>query len=221
MPYPRKRNAIRKFKKGRKPASKAWYQKRYSVGQLAAKAYKAAKYVASVVNVERKFFDVTNTGLSPSTVGSVYPLSQIGVGDTFNTREGNSIKALNEYIQLSAQLNTAAEATFLRCILFMDNENNGSTPAVADVLESVGYLSPINHVNGTRFTILRDCRIILTKTGNAKEYKIYKKLGSHIKWSGSNGTDTKEGHLYLLLLSDQATDTPSVNFLARMRFIDN
>lgn len=215
MPY---KKTVRRKRYGKK---KAWYSKKYSALQIAKQAWKAAKYVKSLVNVEYKYFDVLNTSLSPSTTGAIYPLTQIADGDTYNTRDGNSIKAVSIFQRMSYQLNSSSDATFLRYILFMDNENQGSTPALTDVLESLGYLSPLNHVNGTRFTVIRDKVLVLDKTFNAKQMKVFVKCNNHIKWSGTNATDMKEGHIFMLLLSDEATNFPIVNVLSRLRFIDN
>lgn len=224
MPYSRRRkNAVKKSK----PKSGSYMSKArsavnagFSVASLASKAWAGVKMLKGLINVEKKFFDTSNSA-SISNSGIIYPLSQIAVGDTYNTREGNSIKAVSDLIRLSANLNTSAEATYLRLLIFLDTENQGSNPGVTDVLESANYLSPLNHVNGARFTVLKDRMLVLDKTINARMFHEFMKCAFHVRWSGSNGTDTKENHMYLLLITDQATNTPVVSWNNRLRFIDN
>lgn len=214
---------VRRYKKNNKNPRKSvsWYNRRYSTLDLAKKAWSATKYIKSLINVETKFFDVTQTGLSISSSGSIYPLSQIAGGSAYNQRDGNSVKAVSNLCRLSAVLNSPAESVFIRCIIFTDAEQRASTPAVSDVLESVGYLSPINHINGSRFQVVSDTLLVLKKDMNAISKKYFRKLNSHIKFSSATSTDTKEGNFYMLLLSDQATNVPTVNFLNRLRYVDN
>lgn len=217
MPYRRKYGYKRRYKK-----KSNWYSKAKSGLSMAAKAWAMAKYVKSLVNVERKFYDVTFMNEAPPTTGLIYPLTQIAQGDTYATRDGNSVKAVSLFIRLTAVLNSSADQTFMRLCIFKDNENNGTTPAVADLLESASnYISPLLHTNGTRFSVIKDHTINLTKEINAKQYKSFIRIPHHIKFSGSAGTDTKEGNIYLLLMSDQATNLPVVDFTTRLRFIDN
>lgn len=201
--------------------STPWWRKKYSAFSLAKKAWSAAKYVKSLVNVEKKYFDKTDVNINPTASGTVLPYSQIAQGDAYNQRDGNSVKANSLLMRCSTTLNTSAESTFVRCILFIDNEQNASTPTVANVLESVGYLSPLNHVNGSRFAVLKDKTVTLKKDMNAVCFKWYLKLRHHIKFSSGTATDTREGNIYLLLISSEVTNVPDFDVLSRLRFIDN
>lgn len=212
--YRRRKRVVR-----RKPG---WASYARSGISLAAKAFALAKYLKSIVNVERKFFDVAQTNQAIGTTAVIYPLTQIAQGDAYNNREGNSVKAKSLFYRQTTVLNTSAEQTFVRVVIFKDMEQNGTSPTAAQLLESSGnYISPLNHVNGTRFKILRDHIVNVTKTLNAKQYETYIRLSNHIKFSDSASTDTKEGNIYLLLLSDQATNTPTIDFNSRLRYVDN
>lgn len=183
--------------------------------------WKAIKDVKELINVERKFFDVSQSGLAPGTAGAVYPLSQIAQGDAYNNREGNSCKVISELLRMEFALNTANEYDFMRCILFIDNENSNATPAVTDVLESANTNSSLNHVNGKRFSIIRDAKIALKKDMNATQYKTFSKLKNHLKWSSGTATDTREGHIYLLVIGAQNVNPSNFSYNNRIRFVDN
>lgn len=212
----------KKSKKGSKKSSPGFFSKKYSIGEMAAGAWKGVKFLKDLVNVEHKYFDVMQSNQAIGTTAVIYPLSQIAAGDAYNQRDGNSIKLESILLRLTAVLNTSAEQTFIRAILFFDDEQRGTTPTASEVLESSGdYLSPINHLNGLRFRVCRDKIINLRKTDNAQLVKMWCEPKRHIRYSSGTNTDTKEGNVYLLLLSDQATNTPLVDFDSRLRFIDN
>lgn len=205
----------------RKRSKYSWNSVAGNAKWAAQRALKGFNYLKSLINVEKKFLDVTNNNQAIGSSPVVYPLTQMATGDDYKTRDGNSIKASSILIRLSAVLDTSAEQTFVRMLLVRDMEQNTSTPAGSDILESNDYLSPISHVNGKRFYVMCDKYLNLTKTGNSKMIKCYKKLYHHIRFSSSSSTDTREGNLYLLLISDQAVNTPTIDFTSRLRYIDN
>lgn len=185
-------------------------------------ALKGVRYLKSLINVERKYLDYNQVNQTIGTTPTIYPLSQVGGGDAYNQRDGNSIKAASLLYRMSAVLNPAVEQSFVRAIIFIDHEQRASDPTAAEVLEqSTNYLSAINHLNGTRFTVLRDLYLNLRKDMNASMVTKFLRLGHHIKFSSTTSTDTKEGNIYLLLISDTNVNAPTIDFNSRLRFIDN
>lgn len=203
-------------------AGKFGYSGISSAGSAAFAALKGVQYLKSIVNVERKFLDYNQVNQVIGTSATVYPLTQVAGGDAYNQRDGNSIKAASLLLRITAVLNLPSEQSFVRCILLIDNEQRASNPTSTEVLENpTDYLSPINHINGSRFTVLRDFFLNLRKDMNALISKKYIKLGHHIKYSSTTSTDTKEGNIYLLLISDTSMNAPTIDFDSRLRFIDN
>lgn len=187
-----------------------------------ASLWSAVRGLQKMWNTEVKFFDVNQVNQSIGTTGAVYSLSQIPGGDAYNQRDGNSCRLKSQLFRLSAVLNSSADQTFVRFILFKDNEARNASPAAADLLETGNdYLSPLNHVNGKRFTVIRDKVLNLRKDMNSAVSKEYIKCSHHLKFSSATSTDVREGAMYVLLISDQVTNTPTVDFNNRLRFIDN
>ena len=76
----------------RKRRRQSTFQKVRNVASTAYKAYRVAKWVKSLVNVEKKFLDST-LDTNVDTTGNVKHLNAIGAGTGYNARTGNSIKA--------------------------------------------------------------------------------------------------------------------------------
>lgn len=216
------------------PYRKSYRRRRYSrrpkkepgtIAKVARTALSIAKFVRGIVNVEKHFFD-TNQAITGALIGgTVYPLTQIVQGDAYNQREGNSIKAVSHQIRMVIQpAVTATSNNVARFIVFRDTQQQGTTPTVAQVLETGAFNSYINHLNGQRFQVIWDKVVDVPPQGQndaVRIFKLYKKDNSHIKYSGPNFSDTREGNIYVLVISNELTDTPFIEFNYRLRYVDN
>jgi hypothetical protein len=163
-------------------------------------------------NIEVKTYAQTYTTAS-ATAGAVIPCSYIAQNDTVNGRTGSIIRPRKFHIQIAAWDNTE---NFIRFIVFRDNQNNGTAPVVADVLNSAGYNSPYNYINvesGHRFQILDDIVISTSTNGPSAKYiqKTYLTKGTTVY----TGTDAVEAHCgrgqyYVLTISAVASADQSV-----------
>lgn len=210
--------------------TKAWknrkriYRKGKKAVGLAYKAYKTAMLVKSLVNVEYKLKDASAQNFTVGqSASNMYRLTDISQGTDYNQRDGLSIKLKSLYIRWGAKINTSADQTQLRCVVFRDMNSDVSTnPTYSDLFETVDNIyTPMNHMNGDRFKVLYDKIISLSKAGTfAQNRKIYKKMYQHVKYSnGTTGRD--DGQVYIVWFSDQATNHPTVSYHSRVRFIDN
>lgn len=205
------------------------------------------KYVKRTLDLirEDKYFDLSQTiasgTVATDNAGSVVLLSGVQAGTTFATRIGEviSAKSISWTIDVQAFKSVYATAadvfvTNLRVIVFQDMEIRSSTlPTVADVLETVAYNSPFNHigVNARRFKILWDKLYELgpyigtvgaTLLSNmiTRDSIKKRKLKGKIVYTNSS-TGTQKGNIYVLFLSDQATaKAPAVNMYSRLLFED-
>lgn len=219
------RTTVRKRKAGARSVS--WYDKKYSTKELASKAWTAAKYVASLVNVETKIMDtgalsIANTAFT--STGTVVYLSGCAQGTDYNNRIGNSIKA--EYLNLNMDVEVGStNLTTTRLIIFKDRENRQSAPAVTDVLESADVKAHYNHNNLNRFTILYDDFAVLNTYKPNRAFAINKHLGTHIYYSGTGSTSASadEGSIWMLAMSNTASGatSPTLYYDARIGFFDN
>lgn len=194
-------------------ASKALY--------IAQKALAVGKYLKGLINVEKHYFD-TNASGPVDNSGSISLLSGIGQGDDVNQRQGNSVLAKTLLFRTFCNLNTSAESTQLRFIIIKDLENQGSTPSVSDVIgPSPSVITPLNVDHTSRYQVLRDKVLTLKKDMNSYNMKQFITVNDHLKFTGSGTTDVYKNAIYLILISDQATNTPSVTWNSRVGYYDN
>ena len=219
----RKRVSLRR-KKG------SWLTRKYSVAQLAKGAWKGVKYIKSLINVEKKFHDVS-ASTTISTTPSIVNLSNIATGDDYKTRDGNSILLQSLQWRINLYANTTDGASFVRVIVFRDNDQRGTDPTAADLLETttagLSIVSPLLHYVNRRFAVLSDKVYTLSDTGSnwLRHIKKFMKMpsGTHIKYSADAGADASnwEGALYVLFVSNNGTNLPTMDYYFRLRYTDN
>lgn len=216
------RRRFRKFRSGRR------YKKRSS-GYLGAfkrtLPYLASsvRFLKSVVNAEKKYCDTSVVTVTPNTTGQLVFLNPIATGTDQVTRNGMSVKATSLFVQGSVVKNASATSSIVRLLLVMDHDNQGTAPNVTDILDSANVNSQLNQYNGKRFQILRDKKLVLDTDEVTKIFKYYMKLGMHLKYGGttSGSGSARDNALYMLLISNEPTNTPSLTYSSRLRFIDN
>lgn len=196
---------------------------RYKVADMAYKAYKGVRYIKSLVNAEVKNLDTTSTGINVSSTGTVISLNSIAQGDSQSNRDGLSILTKYLFGRIDTGLVAPAVSTFIRIIFFIDKQQQGdTTPSVTDVLQSSTTLSPLNTFQKGRFKILRDKTVILNPASRTNSnHKFNIKLGHHIRYNGTSGTDIQKGGVYMLLLSNEPTNAPVVAYNLRLTYYDN
>lgn len=105
------------------------------------------------------FFDYGTNDTSGGG-GTIYQLDGIpsGLGD--QQRQGNKVFIQNINVKIISFLTNQTAASIsgdvLRLILFKDNQSNGSSPTVGQVLQTASILSHYNWDNQLRFEILED-----------------------------------------------------------------
>lgn len=198
-------------------------EKGLSVG---LKALSIATAVASLVNVEFKRNDIGASGSIDSS-GGVSQLVSIVNGSDAVQRVGNEVELKSFFWKLDVSQNAASSWSILRSMIVLDTENDGTIPAVSDILDagagSVSVNSFINWDNRKRFKILKDIKITLADR-TSKQLEWYKNFGTKglkLEWTGNTAGSTKNNCLYLLLISNEPTNLPTVTWKARSVYIDN
>lgn len=199
-----------------------WYNRKYDAMQVATKALRATRYIRGLVNSEM----LHNQGNSSGTLNSsgvIVPITSIAQGDTSSGRTGNSILVRNIMFRVATAMHSAATNTFYRFMLIQDTQQVGDTsPAVTDVLESASYLSPLSTANAGRFKVLWSKTLKSSSAGSTsllidKYWKVY----SHVRYNGSASTDINKNGYYLLMLSSEATNVPTIVYQYKVGYHDN
>lgn len=218
MPRRYKKRRMRKKRSSGTP----WYERKYNAKELAQKAWKTAKWLKSVVNVEKKVQDRISTGGLTST-GNVTTLTDILQGTGQSERDGTSIKMTSLLCRGNIVMNASATDTLVRHMWVIDNQQVGdSAPSVSDVLESVHPLSPLNKATFGRFTILRDELQSFSSVSNTQKVIHFSMpLQHHVRYNGTTASDIQKGGLYYISVSDEATNGPQIDIRMRLRYVDN
>ncbi len=208
-----------------------------AVGQYAGDAYNLAKRtwrglneILKFINIEEKYND-TAVNLNPDQNGALTCVSQLAQGTTMNTRVGNSVKVQRLEILGRVACNSSVTTySVLRIMVIRDMEGQGTAPVGSDVLESVGTSAaprqPYDWLNRKRFSILHDEIIVLTAISGsniAQTFNYSVNLEKHVLYRGTTAAAASdgEGSIYVLAISDEATNTPGVGLVARITYTDD
>jgi len=182
------------------------------------------KYLASMINSETHIYDSDPASSSISNTGSVLAItSGIAQGDTNASRTGNTVLAKSLYTLGNVVVNSAMTSLGVQCrlIWFIHKRATGATPAVTDILLEASIESPIKIGVGDQIKILKDKSFTLTSTKPivpVKEFFDFRGQSLHQKWVASA---EEENHIYLLWISTEASNPPSIDIYNRFRFYDN
>lgn len=225
MPYKRS------YKKKYTPKSKL-----QKYGDCAKMLMGDASWVASKImpylpfNAERKRVDTTGNATPDNSTGSLILLNGLQRGDDASNRIGRSVRLNTVQANLTGTINGAATTTRLRMAFVWDKYPEGVAPAYNDIYHDASTLAFRNWTQQNRFRILKEYKITLSGTGTDKQEffrSIYFKMPrrySLVKFDPSNAgniTDIQNGALFLVLFSDQATNTPTVTYKIRVTYLDN
>lgn len=215
----RRTRTYRRMPKPKSEADLAW--------SLAKKALRGVNTLRKLVNVEHKFITSENISVTASSTGSVTLLNGVGQGDTAQTRDGASIRFVRYIANFTLSQHASANLTYIRLILVWYYENNATAKVLGNILQdTTDTKSMIQEDNLGKFRVLMDKHVMLCDSGNkGKTMAVDLPLNAHsvytIGSTGSAATDIQKGALYLLCVSNQATNTPEVKFSSRAIFIDN
>jgi len=195
------------------------------VVKLAADLYR----LKQLVNVEFKWKD-SHLGSTVGSSGTLVLLNGLAQGDGYNNREGVSIRNKSLLCKGYCTINASATGTIVRRVIFINRQPQNATPGASAVIDNVLTnlaLGPRNLNNRSDIVILKDDMVHLSQNGDqiASFPDWYYDLNMHTYYSTGSSTgniaDISTGALYALYVSTEATNTPTIEAIHRLRFIDN
>lgn len=203
------------------------------------KAWNLAKHLATLINVENKCWDVDgSTGVTVTSTPSVINLSNIAQGSDYVNRQGDSILAQSIEFRCRVVGNPLVNGHNMRVLIVRDKLQRGVDPVLGDVLQggSEPTVQPYLEPQEGRFDILYDEIVNLnhveensgvSTTAYIPQRKVLpsliRKWNQHIKYQNTTGADGSNwiGGLYLMAVSGDASNGPSLRYTFRLRFTDN
>lgn len=223
-----------KRRKGRKTMRKSQPD---AVGQYASDAWSLAKRTASglnairrLINIETKFLDFAQTSTAISQTGGMICISEISQGLTSANRVGDSIRIQSIELRGRFNVNPSAGNSLARVMVVRDLDGFGTSPTTTDVLEVAGTVSapssPVKFNKRQRFSVLYDETFALSGTtqGTATiPFSFHTAHQGHILYLGTTAAPASDGKgsIYVVSVSDETTNSPSLAFYSRILFTDD
>lgn len=185
--------------------------------------------IAAMVNCEKKHHDSAASSTIPTT-GYVLALSNIQTGDDFTERTGRSLLLKSLLCKFQLLQNASAVETKCRVMIVQFKDCNGVAPSLSDIVSntSVPYniISAYNPNNcPARINVLYDQMFEMNNslTTSFNRIKLIKFKKTHLKYIGTGNSiaDMGQNSLFLVVTSNQSTNTPTLNFYSRMYYYDN
>lgn len=195
---------------------------------------------------ELKFFDTKKNFVAVAETGTILSLSLnlIPQGVTESERVGRkcTIKKIDIRGTFFANKVTDSSNTKngIRIIVYVDQQANGATAAVADILEDItatnGYTSFYNLANQGRFRVLYDkartiraSAVAQTAAGTFSTYleqydwRFAKTCNIPVEFSGVTGAigEIRSNNIGVLAICGDSDGPPDVQYTARVRFSDS
>lgn len=187
---------------------------------VASTALAVARGVASLINVEFKVHDL-NSSLNPSSTGGALLLTGIVQGDGPSNRDGNSVKTKSLEVKYYLKKHVDATQTSVRLLWVLDTVGTiTDVPTATKVLESVDTISMRNLDYKNRFVILKD-KVYSLGDHTMAHGTYYKKFNMETSFTDTTASSYSAGHLWLIYLSNEATNYPDLLIRHRLRFLDN
>ncbi len=190
---------------------------------------KLARDVAKLkrmVSVEYKFHDTASSGsmANPTAALAGLLLTDIDVGDTNVTRDGNSVGAQSFQIKCQYQINSTAEDCMVRVMVVQSTFGEAIVPILSDINQIGTSLRSFRNVNQTRgYRVIVDRTVALNETGKSiGQISKYVKLRHKLKWNSVTGSSGHVyGQLWFWIFSDATTNQPTFDMQCRFRFTDS
>lgn len=193
-----------------------------SAWSLAKTAARDVWMLKGLVNSEMLHRTNSGSTTTPNT-GTMTLLNGLAQGDTDTGRTGNSVLMRNVLIRAVFTQNPTAISTQYRVMVVLDTQQiSDTTPAVTDILESANPLSTLKTGNAGRFKILKSWMFTTDDDkGQTRIINYYKDMRMHTRYNGTADTDIQKNGLYLLTISNQATNVPTFDFYWKVGYHDN
>lgn len=207
-----------------KRSSTPWYRKKYDALALAQKAAQGVYYLKGLVNSEMLHVDTSL--ILGSNQSQIFSLTQIAQNDTDSGRTGNSILLRNIYVRGLIEINPSVSANSRVMIALVQDTQQvaDTTPAVLDVFKTNSPESMLAMPSAGRFKMIYRKTFTLSPASggrNAIEFTKYWKMRQHIRYNSTANTDIQKNGYYLIVITSEVTNFPSVALTSRVGYHDN
>lgn len=186
-------------------------------------AFNTANYLKTLINVERKYHSVTISQNPDNSTGAVTYLSGLTQGDTASNRDGNKVRVRSIQYHGRISINPSATQTNVRVLLCRLKDTNGTDASITDLFETPSVYEFYKTNEIFNYKVLKDKTFTVNSDKPNVVFRWFIKQNSHLQYSGNSNavTDQQRNGYFLISISDQMTNTPTVGGRTRMQYIDN
>lgn len=171
------------------------------------------------LNTETKAINNSSSVTVNDTTGQVLHMTAIAEGTASNQRSGRFIRSRYITSRLHLKMHASATQTLVRVVIIISSDENA--PTTSSFFTSQNALSTINLLYSDRYRIIYDNLVNLDTYNPTAALNIFRKPRQRIKFNGTASTDYENGQMWMLLLSNEATNTPTVAYYNRFSYNDN
>lgn len=189
-------------------------------GNIAKKAFKTAKWVAGLVNAEKKTFYREVVGTPGTSAGTSWNVIEIPQGDSSNSRNGDSVKVKN--LHLTGSFTRAGNDETVRLLVVIDKQNslNSSTLLRTPTNAQMIVYQPKNEESFYHSRLLYDkCYNVNTYKPEFK-FNIKLRINEHVNYnSGSIVVNTNA--IKIFYYTQNAIGSTNIEFQTVATYFDN
>ncbi len=185
-------------------------------------ANRVSKLEKSAKEVEYKLGDLTTLAAVTSTATFTL-LNGIGTGDFINQREGRVVHLKSIQLAYVWSQHASATQTSLRVIIVQDRQPNELIFPILDYLVTANVTSFRQLDNRSRFITHYNAVHTMSDTGEKNGYaSMYKRFNIKTQYdnTGALVVDITTNALYMIMISSEPTNAPSILQNTRLRYTD-
>lgn len=192
---------------------------------LAKSAWSGLQVIRGLVNSEM-FHSDQDCSLG-SNQNAIFHITALAQGDNVNGRTGNSVLlkslSMNGFAYVNAS--TTTNTRYMLALVKDTQQVSDTTPAIGDIFENP--LSPHTFLktgNLGRFKVLwrRQYTLDSNSAGNnARQHKQFFKLNFHCRYNGTSASDQQRNGVYLVMITSEPSNYPSITLSTRINYHDN
>lgn len=171
---------------------------------------------------ELKQATTTTSTFAPGSTGTAV-LAPWGIaqGDTAETRDGNAIQIKHMDMRLRITLHASAVSSQVRLLLVRNKQQVADTnPTWTQMFEDHSLVTNFLEARNTKFQVLFDRTYVISSDKPCAMVHYSKYMNYNVKFNGALSTDIEKGGCYLMAISNEVTNTPTVQYKTRVRYYD-
>jgi hypothetical protein len=174
-------------------------------------------------NAEQKVTIAASVGATIASTGTMIGLSvNVAQGDNFDNRTGDKITYTHTLVKTRFTAVTTSQSA--RFILFSDRFNQGTTPAITDLLQTNNFIAGYNQLTvmqQKRMVIHRDWTVDCNIAGEAIKSTTFTlgRTGS-IYYNGTTAVAASNGRGALFLLVIGSASTGLYDLMVESKYVD-